>query len=74
MQTHFVPDDELMKLYRLVREALELKFKILDIMAPKYFSFKELQSSSVAYDMRDRFRENEEKLSAIAKLLEGFPP
>jgi len=71
---HFVPDEELTRLYKNVRNALELKFKILDILRVKMVSYKELQNPSYDYDMRDHHALNEEKLQKIKKVLEDFNP
>ncbi len=72
-QRPLMPGEELAIVYRKLRAAMELKYKIMDVLYPKIFSWKEMGSNSVL-DMRDVHMDNFEKLKKIRELVEGYEP
>ena len=68
-----MPDVEMGKIYTKLKAAMELKYKIMDVLYPKIYSWKEMGNSSVL-DIRDVHKENWEKLAEIRKLVEGYEP
>ena len=68
-----IPTDELGKIFVKLKAAMELKYKVLDVLYPKMFSWKEMGNNSVL-DMREVHTENREKLEKIKALIEGYEP
>ena len=68
-----IPTDELGKIFVKLRAAMEVKYKILDVLYPKMFSWKDAGQNHVL-EMRDVHMENFEKLQKIRELIEGYEP
>lgn len=72
-KTVAMPDVELGKIFIKLKAAMELKYKIMDVLYPHTFmSFgKNIPNE---YDFRDLHRENMEKLQKIGELVKGYEP
>jgi len=72
-KTVAMPDVELGKIFVKLKAAMEVKYKILDVLYPKMFSWKDAGQNHVL-EMRDVHMENFEKLQKIRELIEGYEP
>jgi len=68
-----IPTDELGKIFVKLKAAMELKYKIMDVLYPHTFMGLDKNPPN-EYDMRDLHRENVEKLQKIGELVKGYEP
>ena len=72
-KTETIYNEELAIVYRKLRAALELKYKIMNVLYPTSFSWKEM-GQTPTLNVRDIYKDNYEKLVKIRELVEGYEP
>ena len=73
-KTVAMPDVELGKIFAKLRAAMELKYQIMDVLYPRMFMGIGKDMPPDRIDLRDVYRENQEKLEKINKLVREYEP